>query len=89
MIQTISAHQTKLSVINLFNKIKENNHLGRVKIIIVAHDEIQLEVEDVLKHEYKKILETIMVESAQSLLVNKIVNMEAEAVIGTDWSNSK
>lgn len=89
MIQTISAHQTKLSVVNLFDKIKKNNHLGKVKIIIVAHDEIQLEVEDALKNDYKKILETIMVESAQSLLVNKIVNMEAEAVIGTDWSNSK
>jgi len=37
-IQCIAAHQTKRATVLLFKKIRENNHLGIVKIINVIHD---------------------------------------------------
>ena len=37
-IQSIAAHQTKRATVLLFNAIRDNNHLGIVKIINVIHD---------------------------------------------------
>lgn len=51
-IQATAAHQTKRSVVNLFNYIKSKNHLRLCRIANVVHDEIVLECRDELVEEY-------------------------------------
>lgn len=83
--QTTAAHQTKMAAALLFNKIKENNHIGRVKICIIPHDEFVLECEQSLSLSYKVILEDCMKKGGDYFLKSSDLQMDAEAKIRNDW----
>jgi len=88
-IQSTSAHQTKLANILLFKHIEKNNHYGRVLICNAVHDEIVIEVEEVLADEYKTVLEQSMREGGDYFLTSGKLKMEADANIGMDWEEAK
>ena len=88
-IQTTSAHQTKLAIHMLFNFIKQNNHLHLVKICIVPHDEIVLEVHDSLVPLYKEKLGYFMRTAGDTFLTNPLIRMGAEANAGDNWYSAK
>lgn len=87
--QSTAAHQTKLSVVNLFNYILSRNHIGKVLITNVVHDEIVLEVIDELVEEYTEMLGKIMVDSANVFVEGGLVKMSAEAHSGSSWYEAK
>lgn len=89
MIQSTAAHQTKRSVVNLFNYIKEQKDLWKVRIVNVVHDEIILEVREDLVEKYKEQLGKIMRESANYYLTSGLVKMGAEANVGDSWYEAK
>jgi len=88
-IQATAAHQTKRSVVNLFNYIKSRNHLRLCRIANVVHDEIVLECKEELVEEYKEVLGRIMRESANTYLTSGLVKMEADANVGDSWYEAK
>jgi DNA polymerase I-like protein with 3'-5' exonuclease and polymerase domains len=88
-IQATAAHQTKKAAVLLFNEIKKRGHLKKVRIAVIVHDEIQLEIKEELVEEYKPILSKCMVDGGNYFLVNNVVKMEADAVEGSSWANSK
>ena len=89
MIQATAAHQTKLSVVNLFAYIKERGHLRQCRIANVVHDEIILECKEELVEEYTEALGRIMRESANTYLTSGLVKMEADANVGETWYSAK
>lgn len=88
-IQATAAHQTKLSVVNLFDYIKERGHLRQCRIANCIHDEILLECKEELVEEYKEALGRIMRESANVYLTSGLVKMEADANCGETWYEAK
>jgi DNA polymerase I-like protein with 3'-5' exonuclease and polymerase domains len=88
-IQATAAHQTKKAACILFDTIIANGDLNKVRIAVIVHDEIQLEIKEELAEKYLPILSECMVIAGDHFLENKIVNMEADAVIGKDWGSSK
>jgi len=88
-IQTTAAHQTKLAVSMLFETILKNNDIGNVKICVVPHDEIVLEVKVGLEQKYKKILEECMCKGGDAILNSDVIKMKAEANIGKSWYEAK
>jgi len=88
-IQTTAAHQTKRAVAKLFDYIKQRNHLGKAKISVVCHDEIQMEVREELALEYKEQLGIIMREAADFYMISDVIKMEADANIGKSWWEAK
>lgn len=88
-VQATSAHQTKRAASLLFEHIVENGHVGKVKICNIPHDEFVLEVEDSLAEEYGKILEKCMIDGGNYYLSSGLVEMGAEANIGTSWYEAK
>lgn len=89
-IQTTAAHQTKRAAVLLFNYILKNNHIGRVKIANIPHDEFVLHVEESLAEEYKTVLEQCMIQGGNHYLKNGIIEtMKAEANIGDNWYEAK
>lgn len=88
-IQTTAAHQTKRAVARLFDYIKKRNHLGKAKISVVCHDEIQMEVREELALEYKEQLGIIMREAADFYMKSDVIKMEADANIGKTWYEAK
>ena len=88
-VQATSAHQTKQATIALFNFIKENNHIGKAKIVLVVHDEIVMEVEDTLTELYKQKLGEIMVTEGNKFIKNPILTIKADANIGDNWYEAK
>ena len=88
-VQATSAHQTKQATIALFNFIKENNHIGKAKIVLVVHDEIVMEVEDNLTELYKQKLGEIMVTEGNKFIKNPILTIKADANIGDNWYEAK
>jgi DNA polymerase I-like protein with 3'-5' exonuclease and polymerase domains len=83
--QTTAAHQTKTAAAMLFNEIKKNNHLGRVLICIIPHDEFVLECEKSLSNKYKTILEDCMKKGGDYFLKSKDLTMKADANVKDDW----
>ena len=88
-IQTTAAHQTKLAVAMLFEEILKNNHIGDVKICVVPHDEIVLEVKEELAEKYKLILENCMRQGGDEVLGSEVIKMKADANIGDSWYEAK
>jgi len=88
-IQATAAHQTKLSLVNLFGYIKERGHLRQCRIANCIHDEILLECREELVEEYKEALGRIMRESANVYLTSGLVKMEADANVGNSWYEAK
>jgi len=88
-IQSTAAHETKRSVVNLFNYIKSRNHLRLCRIANVVHDEIILECKEELVEEYTEALGRIMRESANYYLTSGIVEMKADAHSGNSWYEAK
>lgn len=87
--QTTSAHQTKRAACLLFNFIKEKNHLGRVKICIIPHDEFVLEVEDELVSLYVEKLAYFMKKGGDEFINNPLIKMSAEAHADLNWYLAK
>ena len=88
-VQATSSHQTKLAACMLFDYIKKNNHLGKVKICIIPHDEFVMEVEDELVELYKEKLGYFMREAGNKFIKNPLIKMNAEAEIGENWYSAK
>lgn len=88
-IQSAAASMSKRAMIYLFNSIKDNNHLNRVKISNFIYDEIQLEVEDELAEQYREILEKCMRDAGDYYVKHPQVKITCTAVIGKNWSLSK
>lgn len=88
-IQATAAHETKRSVLNLYNYIKFRGHLKLCRIANVVHDEIILECREELVDEYKEMLGKIMRESANYYLKSGLVKMEADANVGNSWYEAK
>jgi len=87
--QTTAAHQTKTAVSMLFEYIKQNNHLELVKICIVPHDEIVLEVKEELCELYKEKLGQFMREAGDKFISNPLIKMGADAEVGANWYSAK
>jgi len=88
-IQATAAHETKKSMVNLFEYIKSRNHLRQCRIANCVHDEIILECKEELVEEYKEALGRIMRESANYYLKSGLVKMEADANVGQSWYEAK
>lgn len=88
-IQGTAAHQTKRASLTLFNIIKQNGHLNRVKIVNQVHDEINLEVEESFAEMYREILQKTMRDAANYYLTSGLVKMGATANIGKSWYEAK
>ena len=89
IIQSTSAHQTKLAVVWLFKYIKKRGHLWKARIALSMHDEIVLEVAEGLCDEYKRVLEDAMKKAGNVFLTSGLVEMKAEAKIGKTWKETK
>ena len=88
-VQSTSAFQTKKAVILLFNEIIKNNHLNKVKICVVPHDEIVIEVDADLVDIYQPLLGKCMRDGGNYYLKSGLVKMEAEANSGNNWYEAK
>lgn len=88
-IQTGASHMTKKATVFLFNYIRSNNHLNKVKIALVLHDEINLEVENSLVEEYKTVLTKCMEDAGNSYLISGLFSMSAESQAGQRWNDIK
>ena len=88
-VQATSSHQTKLAACMLFDYIKKNNHLGKVKICIIPHDELVMEVEDELVELYKEKLGYFMREAGNKFIKNPLIKMNADANSGENWYQAK
>ena len=88
-VQATSSHQTKLAACMLFDYIKKNNHLGKVKICIIPHDEFVMEVEDEFVELYKEKLGYFMREAGNKFIKNPLIKMNADANSGENWYQAK
>ena len=88
-IQTTAAHQTKRSMVYIFNYIINKGHQFKVLIVNCIHDEIVLEVPEYLAEEYKHVLGAAMRKAANEYLVSGLVQMKADANIGDNWYEAK
>jgi DNA polymerase-1 len=88
-IQATAAHETKRSMVNLFEYIKSRGHLRQCRIANCVHDEIVLECKEELVEEYKEALGRIMRDSANYYLKSGLVKMEADANVGDSWYEAK
>ena len=88
-VQATSSHQTKLAACMLFDYIKKNNHLGKVKICIIPHDEFVMEVEDELVELYKEKLGYFMREAGNKFIKNPLIKMNADANSAENWYKAK
>lgn len=88
-IQTGASHMTKKATLALFKYIRENNHQDKVKLALVLHDEINIEVKNSLVEEYKIILTKCMEDAGNSYLVSGLFLMSAESFAAKDWSQIK
>jgi DNA polymerase I-like protein with 3'-5' exonuclease and polymerase domains len=79
-----------MACIDVFNKIKQNNDLGKVLISNFIYDEILLTVEDSLADKYRVILEDCMINSANYYInYDKEIKMSCEAHIADSWYETK
>lgn len=88
-IQATAAHQTKFALNKVFQYIVLHNYQNRVKICVVPHDEIVLEVEECLAEEVREVLENCMVEAGNYFLTSDVMKMKAEALICDNWAEGK
>ncbi len=87
--QAGAASMTKRAVIMLFNKIKENNHLQKVRICSVIYDEVLIEVKEELAEQYRVILEECMVNAGSYFVNNSPITITGTANIGDSWYECK
>lgn len=87
--QTTAAHQTKKAACLLFDYIKKHNHLGKVKICVIPHDEFVLEVKDSLCSIYEQKIGEFMIKGGNEFIKNPLIKMSAEGNIGKNWHEAK
>lgn len=73
---------TKLSCINFFKWIVDNNLFNTVKIVAIVHDEVCIEYPKTLA-DVHKVLENCMEESSKEYC--KFSKIPAKAEVGTCW----
>jgi len=88
-IQGCGSFIIKRSLIYLFDYIKTNNHLGRVKIVNSIYDENVLEVEKCLAEEYTKVLAKCMQDAGNYYVKSDLIEMEADAFYSDNWHSAK
>lgn len=81
-IQGCNGDMTKLALVLLYNKIKQENL--PVKIVHQVHDEIQCEVIEHFAEDWSKIMSDIMVEAAGVIL--KKVPMVVDCKVADTWT---
>ncbi len=86
MAQSTAAFQTKSALIALFKVIVKKGDLWKARISNSPYDEILMEVVKGKENIYKQVMEDCMVEEGNKWLKSGLFSMEADAVIGTDWS---
>lgn len=84
-IQGTAAEMTKLAVIKIFNYLVTNDLLYKVKICILVHDEIVLEVPKDIQNEMSQVLKDCMESAANTFC--KILPVKAEPVISEVWTH--
>lgn len=84
-IQGTAANMTKLASIYLMKWILTNNYTFQVKIIVMAHDEIQLECPENLGEAVKTALQDCMERAAKKFCPT--VTITADAEISTYWKH--
>lgn len=87
--QTKAAFQTKAATNKIYEYIWKNKHFWKARISLILHDEINMEVEESLSLEYKKIIEDCMINEGNKLLNNPLLFMKADANIGNNWWEAK
>ncbi|HPR17841.1 MAG TPA: DNA polymerase I [Candidatus Cloacimonadota bacterium] len=80
-IQGSAADIIKIAMINLHNKIKDNND---IKMIIQVHDELVFEVKRTKLEEAKNLIKTEM-ESALPAAYSEIVPLVVDIGVGVNW----
>jgi len=88
-IQARAAHQMKYAVVLLFQYIISRDHLWKVRISNVVHDEQVLEVQEDLVEEYKEKVGYFMQVAGDHYLSGDLVKMEAEGNVGSNWYEAK
>lgn len=79
LIQGSGADILKIAISNL------NQHLNEdVRLVACVHDELVLEVKQEQAEEYKTILETTMINAAETVL--STVPASADASVGDSWA---
>jgi DNA polymerase I-like protein with 3'-5' exonuclease and polymerase domains len=79
LIQGSGADILKIAIAQLSEHLNEDAYL-----VACVHDELVLEVREDLAEEYKKILESIMIQAAENVLTS--VPASADASIGDSWA---
>ena len=87
--QSLSAHQTKLALSMLFERILKDGDVWKARISNSPYDEIVMEVTEELADKYKTILRDCMVEGGNYFLTSNLVVMDAEAKIADSWEEAK
>lgn len=81
-IQGLNADILKLALYRVYKAIRKYN--GRVKIVNIIHDELNLEAPPELAEEVCSLVKTIMEQTGEEIL--KCVPVVAEAAYGSDWT---
>jgi DNA polymerase I-like protein with 3'-5' exonuclease and polymerase domains len=84
-IQGESGSITKYAAVLLYDWIKENDYFDKIKLVLLVHDEINLEVAEELKDLAAEKLSYFM--EAAGAIWCKRVPLKATAVIGTFWGH--
>jgi DNA polymerase I-like protein with 3'-5' exonuclease and polymerase domains len=85
LIQGESGSITKYASVLLYDWIKENDYFDKIKLVLLVHDEINLEVsEDVADLAAEKL--SYFMEAAGQVWCKR-VPLKATAVIGTYWAH--
>lgn len=79
LIQGSGADILKIAIANISEHLNDKAYL-----VACVHDELVLEVQEDLAEDYKKLLETVMIEAAEKVL--KSVPASADASIGDSWA---
>ena len=82
-IQGTAADMTKLAAIYVMRWIQENDYINEVKIVVMAHDEIQLECPAVIQEQVKVVLKDCMENAAARFCES--VPIPADAEIANHW----
>lgn len=82
-IQGTNADITKLAMVNAYEYIEENNYPA--SILLAVYDELQTEVRDDLAEEWRETLQSIMEESAKTIITT--VPVIAECSISDYWDH--
>ena len=87
--QATAAFQTKEAVARIFEYILKKGHQWIARIAAVQHDEVIMEVREDLVEEYKKVIETSMIEGGNIFLTKGLFSMSCAANAADSWYEAK